>query len=79
LIWIGGGVILLNLAESAERGVGPAGIRPGFSLEQGAGFLGGMLTDLAGYHPTLWIISVTQAGSVAAVAPFYLQSLLVNL
>ncbi|MDY0091635.1 MAG: MFS transporter [Candidatus Vecturithrix sp.] len=71
LIWIGGGVILLNLAESAERGRWTGWYQTWFFFGAGSGaFLGGMLTDLAGYHPTLWIISVTQAGSVAAVALF---------
>ena len=62
LIWIGGGVILLNLADASERGRWTGWYQTWFFLGIGTGaFVGGMLTDLVGYHPTLWIISVTQA------------------
>lgn len=71
LIWIGGGVILLNLAESAERGRWTGWYQTWFFFGAGSGaFLGGMLTDLVGYHPALWIISVIQALSVVMVAMF---------
>ncbi|GAK60936.1 major facilitator superfamily MFS_1 [Candidatus Vecturithrix granuli] len=71
LIWIGGGVILLNLAESAERGRWTGWYQTWFFFGAGSGaFLGGMLTDLMGYHPTLWIITAIQACSVVVVAMF---------
>ena len=71
LIWIGGGVILLNLADASERGRWTGWYQTWFFLGIGTGsFVGGMLTDLVGYHPTLWIISVTQAVSIVVVALF---------
>lgn len=71
LIWVGGGVILLNLADSAERGRWTGWYQTWFFFGAGSGaFLGGMLTDLVGYHPTLWIIAATQTLSVGVVALF---------
>lgn len=68
-IWIGGGTILLNLADVNQRGRWTGWYQTWFFLGIGIGaFGGGMLTDLVGYHSALWLISATQAVSIVVVA-----------
>jgi len=68
LIWVGGGTILLNVVRESECGRWTGLYQTWFFLGIGAGaFIGGVLTDLLGYHFTLWIIAGAQALSIGVV------------
>ncbi len=68
LIWVGGGTILLNLANDGQRGRWTGLYQSWFFGGAGLGaFVGGILTDFAGYYRTLWIITSMQAFSVGFV------------
>lgn len=68
LIWVGGGTILLNISRESDRGRLSGFYQAWFFLGAGTGaFLGGMLTDLLGYYPTLRILSCIQALSMVLV------------
>ncbi len=68
LIWVGGGLIVLNFTTESQRGRRTGFYQTWFFLGGGIGaFVGGVLTDLAGYYSALRIIASIQICSVGLV------------
>jgi MFS family permease len=69
-IWIGGTAIVLQMAPGAQRGHWVGIYQMWFFFGSAIGlFLGGVLTDMVGYHNGLWISAgVSMIGLLAAVA-----------